>query len=250
MQSRPASGIGSLVLAFALSVGSSSAQAPPSAAEAQAAIDRSPRHGEWVSIASPRAPVKSWVMYPERGDKAPVVMVIHPGAALDDWTRAIADRLAADGYIAVAPDLDGEPQYAAAVLDMLRDYALKIPAANGKVATLGFKQGGYAAFQYALSRPAVKAAIVFSAPFLAHVDYLDRGRAPMLALYGGRDPGASYVITRASEQLRRLQVLFEHEVYENASADFLSEPEASAANEAAARLAWARVLAFLGRHLQ
>lgn len=248
MRSRPDPGIGSLVLACVLSVAPSSAQAPPSAAEAQAAIDRSPRHGEWVSIDRIEGPIKSWVMYPERSDTAPVVMVIHPGDGLDDWTRAIADRLAGDGYIAIAPDLVVALQYRVAALDAVRNYALKIPAANGKVATLGFEQGGYNSFEYALARPTLNAAIVFSGAFPIH--YPDVGRAPILGLYGGKHPGTGPTIARASEELRRLKLSFDYEVYENASADFLSKPDASAANEAAARLAWARVLTFLGRHLQ
>ena len=248
MQSRPAIGVGSLVLALTLSIAPAFAQAPPSAAEAQAAIDRSPRHGEWVSIASARAPVKSWVMYPERSDKAPVVMVIHSGAALDDWTRAIADRLAADGYIAVAPDL--EPGLRVVALDAVRDYALKIPAANGKVATLELEQGGGKSFEYALAQPALNAAIAISPQTSPKIDSAHDGRVPMLGLYGAADKHAKDAIASASTALQRRGMPFEHEVYENASADFLSEPDASAANEAAARRAWARVLAFLGRHLQ
>lgn len=248
MQSRPAIAVGSLVLAFVLWLAPSSAQAPPSAAEAQAAIDRSPRHGEWVSIASPRAPVKSWVMYPERSDQAPVVMVIHPGAALDDWTRAIADRLAADGYIAIAPDL--APQFRVAELDAVRDYALKIAAANGKVAALGFAHGGGKCLEYALAQPALDAAIAISPQTGPQIESAREGRVPMLGLYGAADTHAKDAIARASAALQRRGMPFEHEVYENASADFLSEPDASAANEAAARMAWGRVLAFLGRHMQ
>jgi carboxymethylenebutenolidase len=248
MQSRPA--IVSLILAFALSVAPAFAQAPPSADEAQAAIDRSPRHGEWVSIDRPPVQIKSWMMYPERSNRAPVVIVIHPGGRLNDWTRAVADRLAADGYLAIAPDLDVAPNYRVLALDAVHAYVLKIPAANGKVATLGFEQGGYTSFQYALARPALNAAIVFSGTFPPHIDDSDVGRAPVLALYGGKPPGADYAIAQASKALGRLKVSFEHEVYEGASYDFVYARDTTGLNEAAARMAWARVLAFLGRHLQ
>ena len=46
-----------------------------------------------------------FVAYPERKDKAPVVLVIHEVYGLTDWIRAVADRLAADGFIAIAPDM-------------------------------------------------------------------------------------------------------------------------------------------------
>src|SRR6266404_5112244 len=65
----------------------------------------SPRHGELVSVDVDGTAVRTWVVYPERKDKAPVVIVIHEIFGLTDWIRAVADQLAADGFIAVAPDL-------------------------------------------------------------------------------------------------------------------------------------------------
>ena len=56
---------------------------------------------------APRAatPIRTWVVYPERKEKAGVVIVIHEIFGLTDWIRGVADQLAADGFIAVAPDL-------------------------------------------------------------------------------------------------------------------------------------------------
>ena len=51
------------------------------------------------------APVKTWIVYPERKDKAGVVIVIHEIFGLSDWIRGVADQLAREGFIAVAPDL-------------------------------------------------------------------------------------------------------------------------------------------------
>ena len=154
-------------------------------------------------------------MYPERSDRAPVVMVIHPGAVLDDWTRAIADRLAADGYIAIAPDLasDDQSRSRKQALDAVRGYARKIPAANGKVAVLGFEQGGKTGLEYAMTGTALNAAIAISA-----------GTPPIDRSYAGGVPVISM------------------------SHDFMSD--AAGANEAASHQAWARVLDFLARHVQ
>ena len=49
--------------------------------------------------------MRTWVVYPERKDKAPVVIVIHEIFGLSDWIRGVADQLAGEGFIAVAPDL-------------------------------------------------------------------------------------------------------------------------------------------------
>lgn len=52
---------------------------PAGEAQAKAALDHSPRHGEYVDVKLPGggAPIRTWVVYPERKDRAPVVLVIH-----------------------------------------------------------------------------------------------------------------------------------------------------------------------------
>src|SRR5580698_3099536 len=68
-------------------------------------LDKSPRHGEWVSIKHGDRTVQAYVVYPEVKTKAPVVLVIHEIFGLSDWARELTDELAAAGYIAIAPDL-------------------------------------------------------------------------------------------------------------------------------------------------
>jgi carboxymethylenebutenolidase len=80
---------------------------PPDEAGAVAYLDASPRHGEWVDYdAGEGDMVRARVVHPECPDAAPVVIVIHEIYeiyALTDWIRAVADQLAAEGFIAVAP---------------------------------------------------------------------------------------------------------------------------------------------------
>jgi carboxymethylenebutenolidase len=73
---------------------------------ARAALDKSPRHGEFVTLteASGRK-LQVWVVYPQVKDKAPVVVMIHEIFGLSDWARDMADEVAAAGYIVVEPDL-------------------------------------------------------------------------------------------------------------------------------------------------
>ena len=87
--------------------GTVSAQALPALGDsATARLNSSPRHGEWVKVdAGSGDTVNAWVVYPERRDKAPVVVVIHEIFGLSDWVRGVADQLAKEGFIAVAPDL-------------------------------------------------------------------------------------------------------------------------------------------------
>src|SRR5712671_2378912 len=72
-------------------------------------LNSSPRHGEWVDIKSGDRTIKAFVVYPERKDKTPVVLVIQEIFGLTDWLRSLCDELAENGVIAIAPDfLNGQ----------------------------------------------------------------------------------------------------------------------------------------------
>ena len=161
---------------------------PPSEDTAKATLDASPRHGEYVDVKNPSGgtPIRTWVVYPERKDKAGVVIVVHEVYGLSDWIRAVADQLARDGFVAVAPDLISglgpngggtdsvasrddvvklvravSPEEANARLDAVRAWVLGLPAANGRTATIGFCWGGARSFGYAAAQPALDAAVVY-----------------------------------------------------------------------------------------
>jgi carboxymethylenebutenolidase len=72
---------------------------------AKARLEKSSRHGEWVEFKSGERTLKAFVVYPERKEKAPVVLVIHEIFGLTDWVRGVCDQLAENGVIAIAPDL-------------------------------------------------------------------------------------------------------------------------------------------------
>ncbi|MGE5345318.1 MAG: dienelactone hydrolase family protein, partial [Acidithiobacillales bacterium] len=199
------------LVALAVAPAARSAGLPPDAEHAKAALAASPRHGEWVDLQLPGGgKLVTWVVYPETKAKAGAVIVIHEIFGLTDWVRGVADQLAKEGFIALAPDLLsgmgpkgggtdalGEdvtkvirnltPEAAAARLDAVRDYALKIPAASGKVGSIGFCWGGTTSFAYAVHQPRLDAAVVYygTSPENA-ADYAKIG-APVLGLYGGDD---------------------------------------------------------------
>src|SRR6266404_1302772 len=68
-------------------------------------LNSSPRHGEWVDIKSGDRTIKAFVVYPESKSKTSVVLVISEIFGLTDWVRSLCDELAANGVIAIAPDL-------------------------------------------------------------------------------------------------------------------------------------------------
>lgn len=98
----PRTGAPALLAAVALACGST-AQAQQWAKENLA---KSPRHGEYVSLAEPGGRrLQVWVVYPESKGKAPVVVMIPEIFGLSDWAREMADEVAGAGYIVVEPDL-------------------------------------------------------------------------------------------------------------------------------------------------
>lgn len=73
---------------------------------AKAALNKSPRHNEYVTIDEPGGrKLQAFVAYPEVKDKAPVIVLIHEIFGESDWFKEMADDLAGAGYIVIAPDL-------------------------------------------------------------------------------------------------------------------------------------------------
>jgi carboxymethylenebutenolidase len=248
---------------------------PPGEAGAKQAIETSPRHGEYLSVPVPGsdAPLVSYIVYPERKDKAPVVVVIHEIFGLTDWIRSVADRLAADGFIAIAPDLlsgkgpggKGTDAFASrddvvkairelprdeskARLDAARAYATRLPAAAGRAATMGFCWGGAMSFSQAVSNPDLAAAVVWygTSP---DAEALAGLRVPVLGLYGADDARVNATIEPAREAVRKAGGSYEVEIYEGAGHGFLrAQADRDGANLRASQAAWPRAIEFLRKH--
>jgi carboxymethylenebutenolidase len=250
---------------------------PPSEQEALERLEKSPRHGEYVDVKLPSggAPIRTWVVYPERKSKAGVVIVIHEIYGLSDWIRALSDQIAREGFIAVAPDLisgrgpggggtesvaTGDevvalvrgltPDETAARLNAVHDYAVRLPASNGKSATIGFCWGGARSFGYAAAQAALDGAIVYygSSPETAE---LARVGAPVLGHYAGDDARVNATLPPAEAEMKRLGKFYETHVYEGAGHGFLRQQEGrEGANRTAAEKAWPRTVRFLKERLE
>jgi carboxymethylenebutenolidase len=234
---------------------------PAAEDSAKAALERSPRHGEFMDVERQGAPsLRTWVVYPERKDKAGVVLVIHEVYGLSDWIRAVADQLASEGFIAVAPDLlsglgpggggtdavqsrDDVVQLVRALsadetkarLDAVHDWAARLPAANGRVASL---------------QPKLQAAVVYYGSSPDSLT-LTQVHAPVLGLYGGDDARVDATIPPAQAILATLGRSFEPHVFEGAGHGFLrAQTLRDGANMKASRAAWPRTIEFLRLHLE
>jgi carboxymethylenebutenolidase len=268
-----------LAAAFTLSPAPASAAPmplPPPEDSALAALNRSPRHGEWADVVyAGHAPLRTWVVYPERSTKAGVVLVIHEIFGLTDWIRSVADQLAAEGFIAVAPDLISglgpggggtdstasrddavklvrllTPEESAARITAVRDWAVKLPSANGKLATIGFCWGGGRSFAAATMTPPPRACVVYygTAPDSAQILQV---RAPVLAHYGGDDARVNATIDAAKAALAAQKVPYDPHVYAGAGHGFLRQQTLrDGANQRASEQSWPLTINFLRNHLK
>lgn len=277
------SGFLPLVLAFLLipaivtASDNVSAPIPPGEGEAKAELSRSPRHHEWVDIEVPgrESAMRAFVAYPERKDKAPVVIVIHEVYGLTDWIRAVADRLAADGFIAIAPDFlsgrgqggkgtEGFPgrddvvkavrglsgEEVVAMIDAASRYGKGLPAAGEKFATVGFCWGGGQSFRYAAKQPDLDAAVVYygTAP---DREALEKLRAPVLGLYGGDDARVTSTVGATEASMKELGKPYGPHIYPGAGHGFLRAQDGrDGANLAASRKAWPATIGHLKKHLE
>jgi carboxymethylenebutenolidase len=236
-------------------------------------LEASPRHQEWAQVKSGDRTVHAFVVFPESKAKSTVVIVIHENRGLTDWVRTVADRLASEGYIAIAPDLlSGSapgggrtkdfanqdaareaigklpPDQVTADLDAVAAYGLALPASNGKLAVGGFCWGGAQTFRYATNRKDLKAAFVFYGTSPADKDAYARVQAPVHGFYAGNDERVNATIAPAADAMKALGKRYDPVTYDGAGHGFMraaEEPEASPANVKAHDDSWKRWLQLL-----
>jgi carboxymethylenebutenolidase len=226
-------------------------------------LNSSPRHGEWVDIKSANRTIKAFVVYPERKDKAPAVLVISEIFGLTDWLRSLCDELAENGVIAIAPDLYGgqkfeDPDAARKAtsalakeqiktdLDAASDYSLtKIPSCNGTLTVCGFCWGGGVTFSYANENPRLKAAYSFYGAAPDSADKVKNISCPVYGFYAENDERVNATIPKAEELMKAAGKKYEAVIYKGAGHGFmrLGEPNNPAMREADRKArdeAWAR----------
>jgi carboxymethylenebutenolidase len=237
---------------------------------ARAALGKSPRHGEYVTITEANGRrLQAWVVYPQIKENAPVVVMIHEIFGLSDWSREMADEIAGAGYIVVEPDLlsgfgaagagpagapfvpvapggtASFPDQDAAVkavsalpdaqvlndLDAAADYGKKLPAASGKLFVAGFCWGGGKSFLFATHRKDLSAAFVFYGP-PPPADAMKNIVAPVYGFYAGNDARITATVPQTVIDMKAAGKLYEPVTYDGAGHGFMRAGEAPEANAA------------------
>lgn len=230
-------------------------------------LNKSPRHLDWVTVKTGKRDVKCFIAYPQSKAKSTAVVVIHEIFGLSDWVRSVTDRLAAEGYIAIAPDLlsgtgpggggtdkypDEDsirkavtslpPDQITSDLNAVTDYVSKLPAANGKVVVAGFCWGGAQAFRFATNNKKVKAAFVFYGSPAETAD-MARINVPVYGFYGENDARINATIDATTTAMKKAGKKYEPVIYKGAGHGFLragQAPDASKEDKSAREAAWKR----------
>ncbi|TBR19880.1 dienelactone hydrolase family protein [bacterium] len=237
---------------------------------ARKTLEKSPRHGEWVKVDSGGRPLHLFVVYPEVKKKAPAVVVVHEIFGLTDWARETADALAAEGYIAVAPDLLSgaapgggksadfpdvdaaraavsalDPAAVLRDLDAAADYAKSLPAADGRVSVAGFCWGGGQSFRFAAHRPDLRAAFVFYGPSAPDVAAI---KAPVYGFYAENDARINATLPDTGQAMKAAGKTFEPVTYPGGGHGFMrggEDPEGRPGDKKARAQAWKRLKTLL-----
>jgi carboxymethylenebutenolidase len=232
-------------------------------------LSDSPRHQEWVAVDNNGRSIHTFVVYPEVSEKAPVVLLIHENRGLNSWMMSMADQIAAEGYIAVAPDLlsdfsetqkrtgdfanEDAARDALYTLDsaqVISDmnavvaYAHTIAASDGRIVSAGFCWGGSQSFALATANSDLSAALVFYGTAPEDQSLYANIAAPVYGFYGGNDERVNATIEQTEQFMAGAGMPFNYEIYDGAGHAFMRLGEDTAGEEAnvQARLkAWERM---------
>jgi len=199
----------------------------------------------------------------------PGLIVIHEWWGLNDNIRAMTDRLAGEGYIALAVDLYGgqmaaDPDGAQSLMQAAMQNVpaaeenlrqaftyLKEEAGATRVGTIGWCFGGGWSLNTALLLPdQVEATVIYYGRVTDDRAGLATLQMPILGLFGGEDQGIPVDSVKVFEEaLDSLGKNAEIHIYEGADHAF-ANPSGMNYQPEAAGDAWQRTVAFLAEHLK
>lgn len=200
-------------------------------------------HRKYVTLTHDGRAIQALVVTPKSRAKASVVVLVHEVYGLTDWARDMAEELADEGFIVIAPDfLSGEGPHGGGFddfpsegdrvsavqnlnadlvfedLDAAVDYGKKLSEANGKIAVVGFSWGGWQSFAFATRRKDLSAVFVF---YGTGPDDVATITAPVYGFYGGADGSVSGSVSATAEEMKAAGKFYEPVTYKGADHGFM-----------------------------
>lgn len=212
--------------------------------------------------------MQAYIARPKAVKKYPAVIVIHENRGLSAHIEDVARRAAKEGFLAIAPNALSAIGVTAANEDEARqkfqelksennlqnfinafDYLSTRDDYNGAAGCVGFCWGGAMANNLAVKLPGLKAAVAFYGRQPA-ADDVSNIKAAVQLHYGGLDERVNAGIPAYEEALKKHNTRYELYMYEGANHAFHNDTAPSRYNEAAAKLAWERTIAFFKKYVK
>jgi carboxymethylenebutenolidase len=223
---------------------------------------------ETVQTPAGNGSIKGYFVRPAKGNKLPVVLVIHENRGLNPYIEDVARRLAVENFIAFAPDgltsvgsypgNDEEGAVAFRKVDgkkMTEDFVaaakwLKARSdSSGKLGAVGFCFGGGMVNQLAVRLgPDLNAGVAFYGR-QAGVDDVPKISAPLMLHYAGNDQRINEGIAAYEAALKANKKEYESHMYEGKQHGFHNDTTPRY-DEGAAKLAWTRTLEWFNKNLR
>jgi carboxymethylenebutenolidase len=208
---------------------------------------------------------------PKKKGKYPAILVIHENRGLNDHTRDVARRFAAEGFVALAVDALSRKGGTASMdtPEKIREAFAAIPGNDvsadlnaglaflnshknvkkNKLASIGFCWGGARSFLLSTGENKLRAAVVFygTAPTEAE---LAKVKCPVFGLYGETDERITSKVPEVDATMKKLKKPYEFKIYKAAQHAFFNDTNRQRYNGEAAKDAWTQTLAFLRKTLK
>jgi carboxymethylenebutenolidase len=214
--------------------------------------------------------IPAYISRPPKKKSAPAVLVIHEVFGLNDHIKNVADRIAAQGYVALAPNFFARasepPPKDASDMQALRRAASSVKQEDAnrdmqaaldflkadkgvkkKFASIGFCMGGGYSYQLATHTKDLAGAVIFYGR--TPVDLVPQVSCPILAHFGGKDTSLMQTEPAWEEAMRKAGKTLDVKVYPEAGHGFFNDTRPTAYNAEAAADAWQRVLKFFRERL-
>ena len=223
--------------------------------------------GEMVQFPNNGGSTDGYLAVPDSGS-GPGIVVIQEWWGLVDHIKEVCDRFAAEGFVALAPDLyhgktTKSPDEAGKLMMAMRideaekdlraaaDYlSIQDSTTSKKVGVVGFCMGGALALYTATRNPKIGACVVFYGGHPNVKPDLPNLHAPMLGLYAERDGFVTPDSVRELERkLNDLGKQVEVKIYPDADHAFFNDSRPEVFNADAAADSWQRTIEFLRENL-
>ena len=239
-------------------------------------LSDSPRHQEWVEIDNNGKTIHAFVVYPENKEKSAAVVMIHENKWLNDWARNMADQIAAEWYIVIAPDLlssfDASRQKTSdfispddatqalysldqdaitSDLQAVAQYAKSIESSNWNLVSAWFCWGGSQSFRLASQKDDFQASFVFYGTAPEDEVFYENIDIPVYWFYAENDDRVNATIEATEENMTKNENIFEYEIYDGVGHAFMRQadaPDADDLNKEAKNAALERMLDILSEY--